>query len=372
MRTEQDGLKRNIIWEYALIVLAMLAGYVIMPYLIGPILGDHKGIDGIGTALGLVILIRIGRSILAFLFMFLNPIRILVQYRKEIKAIRATGKKLGSICLICVPILLAALVIFEVPLENLKYDWKYRRAEGAYALSPDQYKPVDAFFEELSDRGLLFEEKDKSLLEMLNRKYDGITENNKKYYYTEADMMALSDYIFYDTFKNKQVLSKTSTEKAPWYMYNAILVLPEGESEFRYAPIARYDEQNSISGTFYPYFEDCYIECKILYVDGETYAIIGVSENYDLGKDYDVYEKPYYTILSEKDTVKTYVDGKYCPNGAIRNQGWLFEMVPNTAEKSWATNYKVRKVDKLNVETINAVAGEIQRDYLGGKECIGN
>lgn len=366
MEMVQSRLRKNVIWEYGLVFLTVVIGYGILPYLMERELEGNTGLDGIGQALGFVIIVRFVRSVLAVVFFVLNPIRIFVQYRNDFKGISSNLKRLGSICLVGLPVLLSVFIVFEVAIDNLAYDWKYNRGEGAYAAKAENYRSPEEFFEELESRGLLFEKADEVLLERLNQKYGVIKEELCKYYYTPGDMMALSDPCFYDTFKGKKVVDRDAeyTEAAPYYLYNAILTLPDGDEKLRYAPIARYDEQNSLSDNHFPYFKDCYIECKIFYVDGEIYALIGVSENYHLGKNFDIYDKPYYVILSEKDTITTYVDGKYCPNGAIQNQGWRFEMVPNTAKKSWAINYRVRKVDRLDVDAINTVAAQIQQEYL--------
>lgn len=361
---QMSRLKKNVLVEYVLIVLALFAGYVLLPKWMEMGIGDNKGLDGIGNALALAILVRLGRGVLAFLFLLVNPIRILIQYRKDFKEIMPKFKRWGSRTLVAFPVLLSLLILFSVPLSNLSYDLKYRWNARAYSVKSEDYKTPEEFREELSKRGLLFGEEDEKLLQELNEKYSPIPDLIKYYYYTEATMMALSDETFYDTIANKTIIDEDSSQRAPYYVYNAILTLPSPGEKFRYAPIGRYDQQNYLSDNFCPFFEDSYIECKILYVDGDLYAIIGVSESYGIGKQFDVYDKPYCVILSEKDEITTYVDGKYCPDGAIENAAWKVTMAPNTTKKSWIKNYPVRKVDRLDADAINAVAEEFQNGVL--------
>lgn len=73
-------------------------------------------------------------------------------------------------------------------------------------------------------------------------------------------------------------------------------------------------------------------------------------------------------IISEKDTIITFVDGKYYPDGAIVNEGDTFTMLPNNNKRPWSEFYEVRKVDKVNIVTINQIAKELQNGVL--KESI--
>ena len=357
-------LTKNVLVEYVLIILALVVGYVLLPKWMEVWIGDNKGLDGLGNAMALVILVRIGRGILAFLFLLANPVRILIQFRKELKEMAPKLKRWGSRTLVAFPILVSLLILFSVPLSNLSFDMKYRWNSRSYSVKEEDYKTAEEFREELSQRGLLFGEDDEKLLQRLNEKYGYIPDRIKYYYYTEATMMALSNETFYDTIANKTIIDADSSLRAPYYVYNAILTKPSPGEKFQYAPIGRYDQQNYLSDNFCPFFEDSYVECKIMYVDGDLYAIIGVSEGYYIGKNFDIYDKPYYMILTEKDEITTYADGKYCPNGAIENEGWQFTMAPNTTAKFWVKYYPVRKVDRLDVDAINAVAEELQNGVL--------
>ena len=251
---------------------------------------------------------------------------------------------------------------------NLLYDAKYNTGKGSYAAKAETYRLPGEFYAELANRDLLFDEAtDGELLDRLNEKY-AFSEHSKYYFYTEGAMMAMGQSTFYDTINNKALVSKGSEGKAPYYVYNAILTMPSESEKLQYAPIARYDEQNYLSDNFCPFFEDCYVECKILYVDGDLYAIIGVSQSYDLKPESSMPEEPFVCILSEKESITTYVDGKYYPNGSIEDQGNSFEMRQNTKNRSTIfPNYPVRVVERLDRETINAVAAQLRDGLLKDK-----
>lgn len=365
---KKRSLRNSLILEYVLILITIVIGYFLFPAMMESATEGNSGLDGLGAALAWVILMRGTRAVLAFLFLLVNPIRILIRYRKELKEIAPTLKKIGAIAVTALPILLSVFMIFEVAISNLLYSLKYDTGKGAYTLQETDYRLPGEFYEELDARGLLFDaHQDQALLSRLNEKYV-ISDQFKDYYYTQGTMMAMSEGYFYDTRKNKVFVSMDSTEKAPYYVYNAILTMPGQGEKLQYAPIARYDELDSINGTDYPFFQDCYVECKILYVDGDIYAIIGVGQSYDLKPEFKVKEEPSYLILSEKASITTYVDGKYYPYGAIEDQRDTFEMRPNVnARSSVFPNYPVREVERLDLATINAVAAELQEGILKDK-----
>ena len=73
-------------------------------------------------------------------------------------------------------------------------------------------------------------------------------------------------------------------------------------------------------------------------------------------------------ILSERGTITTFFNNKYYPDGAIINRRGSFEMTPNNNERIWTEYYNIRKVDKLDVFTLNKIARELQDGIL--KESI--
>lgn len=365
---KNHSLRNSLILEYVLILVTIVIGYLWFPALVEKKTAANPGIDGIGNALAWIIIMRGTRAILAFLFLLVNPIRILIKYRKQFKQLAPVIRKIGLIVVTALPIVLSFFIIFEVAISNLLYTLKYETGKGAYTVREENYKLPGEFYEELDKRGLLYHDKqDQELLSRLNANYS-INEKFKDYYYTEGTMMAMSDSYFYDTSRNQVFVSKESTEKAPYYVYNAILTMPGENEDLHYAPFARYDEQSSISGTNYPFFKDCYVECKILYVDGDIYAIIGVSQSSPLTPEFKVHDDPAYMILAEKKSITTFVDGKYYPYGAIKDERDTFEMRPNdNARSSIFPNYPVTAVDRLDVDSINNAAAQLREGILKDK-----
>ena len=365
---KNHSLKNSLILEYVLVLVTIVIGFFLLPAMMESAVADNPGLDGLGAALGWIIIMRGTRAILAFLFLLVNPILILIKHRKEFKQIAPVMKKITLLAVTALPIILSFFIIFEVAISNLLYSLKYDTGKGAYTVTEADYKLPGEFFEELEKRGLLFDEdRDQALLDRLNEKYT-INENFKDYYYTKGTMMAVSEGYFDDTSKNKVYVSGNSAEKAPYYVYNAILTMAAENENLRYAPIARYAAQDSITGTDYPFFQDCYVECKILYVDGDVYAIIGMSQSYDLTPEFKPKEEPNYVILAEKESITTFVDGKYYPFGAIEDERDTFEMRPNTNVRSSVfPNYPVTVVDHLDASSINNAATKLQMGILKEK-----
>ena len=257
-----------------------------------------------------------------------------------------------------------------MPISNFLYDRKYATGKDAYNAVEANYRLPRDFRDELIDRGLYYTDESEKKRRELNNTFAGyIPEKFDDYYYAKASMMPLEDEVFYDTTNNNDIIDPDSGEKGyPAYIYNAVLLAEDKDSSLRYAPYARYNDKGWLSGNDYPFFVDYYIECKILYVDGDLYAIIGVSESYDVEKSFDTFERPFYVILAEKENITTFVDGKYYPYGAIGNEGWRFEMHPNTTEHPYTSytpaNYPVRRVERVDAETVNKVAAELQSGIL--------
>ena len=373
---KKRNLKNKIIWEYLYIIFTTLILYLLLPFLANYMIGDNTGIDGIGQALGVAIILRIIKYIITFIFFVINPIRILIIYKNEFKEIIPKIKKVICILVTILPILFSLLIILEIPISNFMYKLKYETGQNAYSLTKDEYKTPKNFHDELKNRGFIYNSKFE--LSRLNSKYKNINKSNSQYYYEDASLMPLRSQsgYFSDTKDYNDIINFDSNLKAPGYIYNTILYLYDENENLQYAPISRYDGHTYLFGNSYPFFEDYYIELKILYVNEDIYAIIGVGQSYDIEtyfndnrEDYRTFDTyPYNIILSEKDNITTYVDGKYYPDGAIENNGGRFEMVPNTNKRDWSEFYKVRKVDKLDVQTINEIAKELQNDIL--KESI--
>ena len=367
------NLKSKILREYLYIILPILyyiAFYFMMKFL-------NSKIDGWTIVLIALPLFVIFCAIILITYI-INPIRILIVHKLELKSICSKKKRILCYITVIFPIIFALVIALLGPITNYLRNQYYYGSKSAYSVNYNDYKSAKQFEKELYKRGLLYNEESEKLLLELNKKYD-IKNNNKEYYYEEASLMTLFDNTFYDSKDGNEVIEFNSSKKAPAYIYNCILTLPDKNENLRYAPISRYHRYTHISGTNYPFFEDFYIECKILYVDGDIYAIIGVSQSYSLSscfsnfedKQHNIekfYDYPYYMILSEKDTITTFVDNKYHSDGAIENHGNRFNMRCNTNQPRMVHNYPIQKVERLDVDTINNFAKQLQLGIL--KESI--
>ena len=371
-------LKKKIINEYIYIVLIILILYISLPFLFEYMIGDNKGIDGIGQALAIGILLNIVKYIFTFIFCVVNPIRIFILYKNEIKKISSKVKKNIYTITIFFPILLAILIILEVPISNYLYTLKYETGKNDYTISQENYKmPID-FYNELNERKLLFNENTSKIMNRLNGNHNSNNyihigeEMISQKCYAKSLMFGLKNETFYDSISNENIITDMYQKTFPAYIYNAILTLPSQNEKLQYAALGRYSYNSDDYGDYKPMFKDYYIECKILYVDEDIYAIIGVGQSYDIEKyfndekkDYNsYYTYPYNMIISEKDNITTFFNNKYYPNGAITNKGNCFEMKPNTNQNTWEELYSVKKVDKVDVYTINEIAKELQDNIL--------
>ena len=337
---------------------------------------DKFGIDGIGEALAIVIVFRILKYIVTFFVFIINPIRIIIQYKNEFKEINTKCKKNMYIILTLVPIIFSLLIILEIPISNYMYTLKYETGKNAYSLNYDEYKTPKDFERELDKRGFIYNAKFD--LSRLNGKYKNRVNSLPEYYYENASVMPLFTKLSYfsDTKDYNDIITFDSNVKYPAYIYNTILYLYAKNESLQYAPISRYDGHTSLTDTFYPFYQDYYIECKILYVDNDMYAIIGVGQSYDIEEFFNkkkegyspFYTYPYNMIISEKKSITTFVNNKYYPEGAILNKGGKFEMVQNTNKREWDEPYIIREVEKLDIVTLNNIAEELQNGIL--KESI--
>lgn len=368
-------LKKKVIREYIYVGCTILVSYLLL-LVTQVLMGDKTGLDYIGEALAIVLLLRLFQAIAVIIFFVVNPIKILISYKSEFKNIVPTAKRVLSIIATLLPVFVSILIIFSIPIQNYIFKEKYLTGKNAYSLTYDEYKSPNEFKEELDRRGFIYNASFE--LSRLNKKYGNFDQSFSKYYYEEATVMTLPTKLnsFYDKKDENNVITFDSSEKAPGYIYNTILSLYSKNEDLKYVPVSRYNKDAYASGNFFPYFEDYYIECKIIYIDNDTYAIIGVGQSYDVFKYFDnkresykpSYTYPYHMIISEKDTIITFVDGKYYPDGAIVNEGDTFTMLPNNNKRPWSEFYEVRKVDKVNIVTINQIAKELQNGVL--KESI--
>ncbi len=372
------NLKKKIFLEYLYIVLIIIIFYILSPILFEYIVGDNKGIDGIGQILGISLLINIAKYIFIFIFGVINPIRTYILNKDNIKKLSSKVNKSLYTFIIFFPIILSTWIVLEMPISNYLYVSKYEAGENNYTINPENYKkPID-FYNELKERNLLYNDETSILMNRLNGNHDSNNYIHKGDElisvpcYAESLMFGLTNERFYDSIDNENTINDMYKKSYPAYIYNAILTLPSQNEDLQYAALGRYSYNSDDYGNYKPKFEDYYIECKILYVDEEIYAILGVGECYNIHEYYNIIRKgyqpsytyPYYMIISEKDTITTFYNDNYYPNGAIANYGNNFEMKPNTNKSATEELYYIKKVDKLNAYTINELAKELQNTTL--------
>lgn len=379
IRLQKKKLIIEIVLEYVLALFMFFLFPYILLYMSNNMIGDNTGLDSIGQALGVVIILRLFKYAIVLATGIIYPIVIMILYFKSLY--RKSISKLKSIIyiiLIIIPIIISLSTVFEVQISNFMYDMKYESSTSTYTVKKEDYKSTKDFYNELKKRDLLYSDETKILEDKLNSDHDcrNYVSGEPGKCYRESAMFGIDKDYFYDDPSKEDIIDLDV--KYPYYIYNAILTLPEENGNLEYAALGRYSYNASDYGDYNSYFKDFYIECKILYVDGQMYAIIGISENYNLRKFYDTllddtYEKrdysnfddtPYYMILSEKDTITTFYNGKYHSNGAISVAWKNFEMAPNTNGVYLYNSYPIRKVDKLDKKTINKIAKELQEDIL--------
>ena len=371
-------LTTKIVAEYIYIVLIIVIMVVFLPYLFDYMIGDNRGIDGIGQALAAGLLLNSIKYIFIIIFCVINPIRIYILNKDEIKKLSSKANKRLYTFTIFFPIILASLIVFETPISNYLYVLKYERGKNSYTINEENYQKPSDFYNELKERNLLYNDETSMLMNRLNGNHDSNNYIHKdgalisEPCYAESLMFGLTKDTIYDSISNDNTIAAPYKKSYPAYIYNAILTLPSQNDDLQYAALGRYSYNTDDYGDYEPKFEDYYIECKILYVDKEIYAILGVGQCYDIEKYYShtrknnqsFYTYPFYMIISEKDTITTFYNNNYYPNGAIANYGSCFKMKPNTNSSSTEELYYIKKVDKLDANTINKIAKELQNTTL--------
>lgn len=374
-------LRDSILWEYILAIGVSVFLWFVLPKIMSFLFDledkkEHKGWEGLGMAI-ITLFTYFGINIvLSAIFLAANPIRIMIRYQGELAEILPLGKRIGTYLLIGFPIPFSLLFIFRRTVEEFLYRLLYETGKNGYAVASANYKDPQEFKDELLERQLYFTEENREFLDGLNKKYDLSAIRHKEEYYTPARMQILEEK--HDDWYGDNVINPGDGKKAPAYLYNSILVLPRKDGKLQYAPIGRYTMNGSSYGgeENKPFHQDYYIECKILYIDGHLYAIIGVGESRCIRECFKEHHRPFYVLLSEEEKITTYFEGKYYPDGAIGNgftHVYPLRMLPNTREDKKDNphrpiNYPVRKVDRVDRETINAVALELQNGIL--KESV--
>lgn len=305
-------LLTNILIEYGLVIAAAVLFLILLPRWNGDI-----GTDNLGILLIFSFVLQ-GVTFIATIFCYaVNPIRIIIQ----------CGASMGALSPQILRFLCDLVVVLPIPFV-LPFCWRlyelYYGNHGKpyvppehYEKKPAGYRPMEEFREELETRDLF----------LVGQGIRGL--NNE----------SLDD----------------DAQPQPAYVYNAFLSLNE-EGRLAYAAEGMND----------------YVGCKILYVDGDMYAVIGTSESESVSGYFEPTERPYSVIFSEKETITTLVDGKYYPKGAIRVKKGPLEMLQEAGELSISSYhpaiYPVRKVERLDRDALNLYAEELQNKFWGAEQ----
>lgn len=367
------NLKKAIIIEYIIAVLYLLFSFLLFSKLLTFLIGDNTGIDGIGPAMAYYTVLWVIDMTCVLIIYLVIPIGLLIIYRQEIRDLAGKAKKIICIILILLPVLHGIGISLSGVIEDLKYEYKYHISDHDYSVLPEDYKTVAEFRDELEARGLYTDSE--KMLSIMN--------DNPDHYYQQSvfsygdDIGYIPASLIYDSEKNEYLLSKNvilpeSERKYPYYVYRASLLIANGSNELQYASVFDGLASNAINNNYdCPYFDDYYIDCEILYVDGDLYAVIGLEDSYSVYGQAFEYEKartgmyPYCMILSEKDTITTYGYDKYHGEGSITKTAKELTLnVKPGASSSVFEEYTIRKVDRLDVATINALAREMQDTVL--------
>ena len=297
----------NILIEYALVLGTALIFLVLLP----------RWNRDVGTDNLLVLLIvSYGLQILTWgvaVFSYvINPVRVLIVCWKSLGEMHAL-LRIASMIIMVLPI--PFMIPFGKRLYQLFYENKstWGKVSGCYEKSAVDYKTPSQFREELKERGLFFD---------------------------DTNVNGLG---------GPEAFAKPRQDGRPAYEYVAYLRLTEADGKLVYA-------SSNLS--------DYYFECRIFYVDGDIYAVIGNSASDAVRQRFAPTDRPYCMILAEKESITTYVDGKYYSNGAIRVGNGPMEMLPQAEESTFSNYhpaiYPIQKVERLDLGTMNMIAAELQ------------
>ena len=366
----------SILWEYGLAIGVSLFLWFALPAIMKfcfdlDITKGRGGWEGVGVLLKQILVFIVVYVVLAFAFLTVNPIRVMVKYRQELNQIMPLGRRIATYLLVGFPIPCSLILVFRWRVEGFFHRLVYETGKNGYVVASENYRDPQEFQDELLKRQLLFTEEHQKFLDALNQKYPIKKARHQEEYYSPAKMQILQDE--HDDLYYQNVINPGDGQKAPAYIYNSILVLPQKDGRLRYAPIGRYTMNSSYDGKVkQPFHQDYYIECKILYIDGHLYALIGVGESRCIQECFQEYQRPFYVLLSEEEKITTSFKGKYYPDGAMAlgfEHRYPLKMQPNTKQQKkdnpfWPILYPVRKVDRVDLDAINAVAEELQNGIL--------
>ena len=375
--TEVMKVANSILWEYVLAIGVSVFLWLVLPAIMkwGADRNDKGGWEGVGVVLLMVFIYIALHVVLALTFLMVNPIRIMIKYRQELRQIMPLGRRIGTYLLVGFPIPFSLAFVFRRQVEGFFYHLVYETGKNGYVVASANYRDPQEFQDELLKRQLCFTEEHREFLNELNQKYQVKKARHQEDYYSPAKMQSLQEEQ--DDLYYQNVIYPGDGQKAPAYLYNSILVLPHKDGKLQYAPIGQYTMNSSYGGSVKkPFHQDYYIECKILYIDGHIYAMIGVGESRCIQECFKEHHRPFYLLLSEEERITTFFKGKYYPDGAFAHgfeHVYPLRMQPNTRQQKkdnplWPILYPLRKVERIDLDTINAVAEELQSGIL--KESV--
>lgn len=303
-------LLTNVLIEYGLV---LVAAAILLLWL--PRQSISIGADDLGWHLLAGFVVNVLVIVMPVLVCVINPIRIWIVYGNGMRKLEPLALRALSGIAVTLPILL--IVPFAVRLYHLFYkdNGKWQPDMDSCEKRPEEYRSPEEFQEELQKRELYFESE--GIKGLLNESIDPDSKKNRK----------------------------------PVYAYNAALSL---------------DESGKL--TYSSSFSGYYVECKILYVDGDIYAVIGNRESDAVSQSFAPTDRPYCRILSERERITTYIGRKYYSNGAIKVQRGQLEMLAGSEEFTLVNYrpsiYPIKKVERLDRDAINSFAEELQNDVL--------
>lgn len=113
------NLKKKIFIEYFYILVSIIYFFV-CPVLADFMLGDNRGIDGIGNALAIGFLLSGIELILVLVFFIVNPIRIIISYKSQLQEILSIRKRILYYILVVLPTLyVITSIVYTFIIENI-------------------------------------------------------------------------------------------------------------------------------------------------------------------------------------------------------------------------------------------------------------
>lgn len=186
---ENPLLQKRITIEYCLLIGVFLID-IVLPYL-ALFLTSETGLDGIGEALAVAILLRGFKIVFTFFALIVYPIIILVTRKSTYKENTPFDKKKAHVMLIIFPMLFAIPIVFQVPISNLMYYLKYEIRTNATKVEEKNYKTAKEFYDELESRGFIYDSTFN--INRMNKKHN-YNSSFLNYYYIKPQIIGLETF----------------------------------------------------------------------------------------------------------------------------------------------------------------------------------